>query len=88
MITEHIKKTVAEWKDTDEVFYAYYDRAEADEHMEYHYENEKPLTENEWSEVVRYMDTDEGIWEEITQAFNFAVERVIEKRKGNNGNSQ
>lgn len=88
MKTDYIKERVAEWKETDEVFFAYYDKAEADEFMEYNHEEEKPLTEQEWVEIVRYMDTDEGIWEEITQAFNFAIERVLETRKGNNGNNQ
>lgn len=88
MNTEYIKERVAEWKKTDEVFYAYYDKEEADEFMEYHHEEEKPLTEQEWVEIVRYMDTDEGIWDEITRAFEFAVQRVIETRKGNNGNNQ
>lgn len=86
MITEHIKQTVAQWKDTEEVFYAYYDKQQADEYMQHHLEEEHILSDDEWSQVVRLMDNDEGIWDELNGAFKYALNLVLTKRKGNNGN--
>lgn len=54
MFAEYIKETVASWKKTDEVFYAYYDKDEADDYIESNFieDEQKPLTDEEWSEVV------------------------------------
>ena len=89
MITKYIKETVASWKESDEVFYAYYDKDEADDYIESNLEeDEAKLTDEEWSEVVRRMDNDEGIWHELSQAFQHYINETIAKRKGNNGNNQ
>ena len=75
------KKIVRSWKRKDEVFMAFYDKDEADDYVESNLETNKKLTKDEWLEVVRQMEVDEGIWVELSNAFQYYIEKQIERRE-------
>lgn len=83
-----IKDIAKDWSDDTEIFMAFYDKDEADDYIESNFDDNEALTQEEWLEVVRLMDIDDGIWHELNHSFQWSIERVIEKRKGNNGNNQ
>jgi len=83
-----IKDIAKDWADDVEVFIAFYDKDEADDYIESNFEDNEPLTQEEWLEVVRLMDIDDSIWHELNHSFQWSIEQTINKRKGNNGNNQ
>lgn len=84
---KHLRNYVAEHNDDERIFCFIFDKSDADdvavESME-----ETELTNDEWLNVIRKMNTDEGVWEELIQAKNFYIETIIAERKKGNVNSK
>lgn len=84
---KHLRNYVAEHSDDEQIFCFIFDKNDADdvavESME-----ESELTKDEWLNVIRKMNTDEGVWEELIQAKNFYIETIIAERKKGNVNSK
>lgn len=85
-----IKDIAKDWADEQEVFCTWYDKSEADDYIESNFleDEQTPLTDDEWIQILRQMETDDGVWQELNNAWQYHINRVIEKRKGNNGNNQ
>jgi hypothetical protein len=91
MKVARLKEILNDYKDEDYVFVALYAKDEADDYIESQdIEGEEiaPLNNEEWGEVVDYLDRDEGIWSEINNSWSYYIDKQITKRKGNNGNHQ
>jgi len=77
---------------TEVLFAPMFTKQEADEFIEEHYEDDeqKPLTDDEWFEVVQKMGNDDAVWQELISCWNYAIEKVITNReKGKvNGSSK
>jgi hypothetical protein len=78
-------RTLIEGKsDSELVFFAMYDRFEADEHIVNNEDDKTPLTDDEWIYVYTRMIEDEGIWTELNDSFRYYIFNVMENRaKGN-----
>lgn len=74
-----IRELIADKSDQEMVFMSFFEKNEADEWLE---ENEQePLNENEWLDVLKYMETDDGLWQNIIESWNWSIEKVTSKRK-------
>jgi len=82
MKVHRAKEIIADYLENSEVFAAIYTRQEADEHIENFYDDEQPeLTDEEWLNIVRLMEVDDGIWREIYASFEYYIEATMKKRK-------
>lgn len=79
MKVEHLRDLLQNLDKNDEVFCLLYLRDEADNAAEMA-DIPKP-TDNEWIEIVRYMDTDDGICEEANNTFQWAIDRMEKQRE-------
>lgn len=84
MKVEHILDLLSKLDKNDEVFCLLYLRDEADDAAEMA-EIAKP-SDNEWIEIVRYMNTDDGIYEEANNTFQWAIDRMEKQREAKNEN--
>lgn len=77
-------------RDDDLLFVALFEKDEADEHAMSNLNDEKDFkfTDEQWESIVESMDRDEGVWEEITNAFRHYVEMKYNETKGKNDNSK
>lgn len=73
--------------DDVEIFIAWYDKDEANEHIQNNvlqgqeWDDSKNLTEDEWRYVVNKMGNDEDIWQVLNESFAHFVEKIIQKRE-------
>lgn len=73
--------------DDVEIFIAWYDKDEANEHIQNNvlqgqeWDDSKNLTEDEWRYVVNKMGNDEDIWQVLNESFAYFVEEIIQKRE-------
>lgn len=79
MKVEHILDLLSKLDKNDEVFCLLYLREEANDYTE---QNEIPEpNDDEWSQIVHHMNTDDGIYEEASGSFVWALEKMIDKRE-------
>jgi hypothetical protein len=45
------------------------------------YDESKNLTEDEWHFVIKKMGNDDGIWQQLNEAFAYYVEQAVENRE-------
>ena len=82
-----IRTNIEDLGDEVEIFIAWYDKDEANEHVQNNvlegedYDESKNLTEDEWHFVIKKMGNDDGIWQQLNEAFAYYVEQVIENRE-------
>jgi hypothetical protein len=80
-----IRTNIEGYGDEVEIFVAWYERSEANEHIENNlcdgYKETDDLTDEEWSGVVKKMANDDGIWQSLNEAFIYYVEQIIEDRE-------
>lgn len=87
-----IRTNIEDLSDEVEIFIAWFDRDEANEHIQnnlmedFGQSNEVTLTDDEWKYVVRKMSDDDGIWNELNESFRYYVEQVIEERQKGEAN--
>jgi hypothetical protein len=48
--------------------------------------NDIQITDDEWLYVVKKMQDDEGVWQELNESFKYYVELAIENRKKGESN--
>lgn len=82
MKVEHLYDLLNKLDKNDEVYCLLYLRDEADDAAEMA-EIAKPSDE-EWIGIVRYMDTDDGIYEEANNSFQWAIDKMEKKREAKN----
>lgn len=82
-----IRTNIEDLSDEVEIFIAWFDRDEANEHIQnnlmedFGQSNEVTLTDDEWKYVVRKMSDDDGIWNELNESFRYYIEQAIENRE-------
>lgn len=82
-----IRTNIEDLGDEVEIFIAWYDKDEAQEHIQnnlmedFGQSNDITLTEDEWKYVVNKMSNDDGVWNELNESFKYYVEQVIENRE-------
>lgn len=86
-------RTLIENKSDNElVFIAWYDKDEAQELLQnnlmedFGASNDVVMTHEEWVEIYTNMVEDEGIWQQMNEAFQYYVNNVIERREKGNAN--
>lgn len=83
----HIRKNIEQLSDDVEIFIAWYDKDEAQEHIQnnlmehFNASSDIVLTEDEWKSIVNKMGNDDGIWNELNESFKYYVEQAIENRE-------
>ena len=89
MKVSHLKTIIKDMSDDDLLFVALYDKDEADEDAT-HFDDKKDFkfTVEQWESIVESMDRDEGVWEEIYNAFRHYIEMKYKETKGKNDNSK
>jgi hypothetical protein len=91
-----IRTNIEDLGDEVEIFIAWYDKDEANELIQNNinegkeWDDSKNLTEDEWHVIIKKMGNDDGIWQQLNEAFFYYVEQVVENRaKGkSNDNSK
>jgi hypothetical protein len=87
-----IRTNIEDLSDDVEIFIAWYDQEEAQEHIQnnlmedFGQSNDITLTPEEWLLVVKKMGNDDGIWNELNESFKYYVEQVIELREKGEAN--
>jgi len=82
-----IRTNIEQLSDDVEIFIAWYDEAEANEHIQNNvlegqeWDDSKNLTIDEWQSVIKKMSDDDSIWQQLNEGFVYYVEQVIEKRE-------
>lgn len=82
-----IRTNIEQLSDDVEIFIAWYDLDEAQEHIQnnlmedFGQSNDIKLTADEWQYVVNKMNNDDGIWNELNESFKYYVEQAIENRE-------
>jgi hypothetical protein len=82
-----IRTNIEELSDEVEIFIAWYDQDEANEHIQNNmlegedYDESKNLTQEEWQFVIKKMGNDDGIWQQLNEAFAYYVEQAVENRE-------
>ena len=82
-----IRTNIEELSDEVEIFIAWYDKEEANEHIQNNvlegedYDESKNLTEDEWHFVIKKMGNDDGIWQQLNEAFAYYVAQAVENRE-------
>jgi hypothetical protein len=78
--------------DSELVFFAFYDKEEAEELIlnnmmeEFGSPDEVKLTHEEWVYIYTKMIDDDGIWDQINEAFRYYTSNVVEQRAKGNAN--
>jgi hypothetical protein len=87
MQVKELKEIIKNYSDDAELFAPIYEIDEANEHIENNlcdgYKETDNLTKEEWSRVVSKLQADDGIWQTISEAFNYYVEQVVDARVKN-----
>lgn len=87
MRVAQIRTNIEELSDEVEIFIAWYDQDEANEHIQNNvlegqeWDESKNLTEEEWHFVIKKMGNDDGIWQQLNEAFAYYVEQAVENRE-------
>jgi len=84
---KQIREYLAERPDDEIIFCALYDKSEIDEHVEENMEM-KPLSNEEWSEIVDSLNVDDGLWQEIIESKNWYLEKILDRRSKGNDDSE
>ena len=79
MKVEYLLDYVSKLDKNEELFFILYLHDEANELAE---ENDLlPLTNDEWQDVIHYMNGDDDIYQAVQDSFQSAVEKVTKKRE-------
>jgi len=87
-----IRTNIEDLGDEVEIFIAWFDRDEAQEHIQnnlmedFNQSSDIVLTDDEWKSVVNKMANDDGIWNELNESFRYYIEQVIENREKGEAN--
>jgi hypothetical protein len=76
-----LRKAIAERADDEVIFYAFFDKNDADEYTEDILET-TALSVDEWKTVARQMNIDEGVWEQLMESWYYYLNLAITGRKG------
>lgn len=86
MKVARIRNLIADMSDEEEIVCFWYEKAEADDDIENNLSDEycpEELTQQEWSALVNKMENDDGIAEDLSEAFRYYTIQTLEKRVDN-----
>lgn len=83
---KELKELADKVDDDTDIFVIFYASDEATEYIEQNLNDDSeivtdPLTTEEWESVVRFLNNDEAIYQEVSESFHYYIETVITKRK-------
>jgi hypothetical protein len=68
--------------DSELIFACWYDKDEANDYIINNLgDDEAEVTHEEWIEIYSNMVDDEGIWQQMNEAFQYYCQKVIENRE-------
>lgn len=79
-----IKELIKDLPDDAQIFVVHMDRVEANDHIWQAFEdgeNQPEITDEEWQKVVYEMHADDGIWEQVSESFNWQMDKIENARK-------
>ena len=79
-----IKELIKDLPDDAQIYGIHMDRTEANDHIWNNFEKgeEQPeITDEEWQKVVYEMQADDGIWEQVSESFNWQMDKIENARK-------
>jgi hypothetical protein len=82
-----LKELIKDLPDDAQIFVVHMDRTEANDHIWQAFEdgeNQPEITDEEWQKVVYEMHADDGIWEQVTESFNWQMDKIENARKAVN----
>lgn len=79
MKVNQVKQIIADYLDNSDIFAAIYTRQDADEYLEE--QDKHALTDDEYLELIRRMETDDAIWTEIANAWRYYIQDLMEQRE-------
>lgn len=82
MKVAQLKEIIKNFSDDDDIVAIVYEKQEIDDRLEYLNDEETPVALNnvEWLHFVHKIESDEGIWDEISNALHYHLEQLTEKR--------
>jgi len=83
---KELKELADKVDDDTDIFVLFYAADEATEYIEQNLNDDSeiiidPLTTEEWERVVRFLNNDEAIYQEVSESFNYYIETVLTERK-------
>lgn len=93
MKINRLKEMLEQIDENQEIFVAFYTKEEAEEHIQENLNegDEFPLTDEQWQEIILYMDHEDGIFEELSNAWTHYLEKMftkLQKERVSNDNSK
>jgi hypothetical protein len=81
-----LRNIIAEASDKEKYICFLWEKSEADEKCKE--QEAKPLTDDEWEDVINHMNNDDGLWQSLYESLDYFINRKIELReKGTNVSS-
>ena len=84
---KELRELIADRLDDEIIFCSFWDKSEADEYAEGTMEVQ-PFTDDEWSDIVRFLNNDDGLWTEMNNTWRYYLDKKINGRNKGNDNSQ
>jgi len=79
-----LKELIKDLPDDAQIFAVTMDRAEANDHIWNAFENgenQPEITDEEWNIVVTAMQADDGIWQQVSESFDWQMDKIENARK-------
>lgn len=74
MKVSQLKDLLADRPDDEELFIVIWELSDAENIIDYDDEDAPSVTPEQWSRIVRQMDTDESIHQQVSESFSYYVE--------------
>ena len=79
-----IRELIKDLPDDAQIYGIHMDRTEANDHIWNNFvdgEKQPEITDEEWQKVVYEMQADDGIWEQVSESFNWQMDKIENARK-------
>lgn len=84
MRVAELKELIKDLPDDAQIFVTHMDKTDANDHIWNAFEdgeNQPEITDEEWNIVVAAMQSDDGIWEQVSESFNWQMDKIENARK-------
>jgi len=81
MKINRLQEMLAEMDQNKEIFVAFYTKEEAEEHIQENLNegDEFLLTDEQWQDIILSLDHEDGIFEELNNAWTYYLEKMFTK---------
>jgi hypothetical protein len=78
-----LKEMLVEMDENEEIYVAFYTKEEAQEHIQENFNegDEFPLTDEQWQDIILSLDNEDGIHDELNNAWEYYLEKLFTKLK-------